>query len=97
MQVYIDNDKVKSISNNVKQIGNDLNNCEKKLRNILEEISSNWEGEDSKKFQAVMNSKTIAKVQEMADLVNDYAKYLGKVPNAYQNLDSYFSGKKIDS
>ncbi len=91
---------IKAETNELKQLGNDLvnqadllNNDIKKLYNVINNMSLYWTGIDAQKFTLTMQEQNLKELEKLSQIINEYGKYLTKVPECYELLEEIFESK----
>lgn len=87
----------------VKKRGNDMLgyldkfNAEiKKFGMAIDVINMMWDGADALKYINEMKDKYLVGLNEMKSVLEEYGKYLQKVPDTYSAIDEAFTTKTID-
>lgn len=68
----------------------------KKIRKIISDISNAWTGDDASKYISVLQDRYILGLEQLKEIIDEYAVYLNNVPGAYELLDEFYSSKYIE-
>lgn len=67
------------------------------MTNRIESFNEAWNGKDSVEFQKNIKENHIKSFIKLQEILLSHGEYLKKVSGAYQNLDSIFLNKKINT
>ena len=52
-----------------------------------------WTGIDAQKFTLTMQEQNLKELEKLSQIINEYGKYLTKVPECYELLEEIFESK----
>lgn len=96
MNIEISVTEVKNRGNEMIGYLDDFNTEIKKFETAINMINTMWNGADALKYINEMRDKYIVGLNEMKSVLEEYGKYLQKVPETYSAVDEAFSTKTID-
>ena len=96
MDVEINVTDVKKRGNDMLGYLDDFNTEIKKFEEAIKMINMMWDGADALKYINEMKDKYLVGLNEMKSVLEEYGKYLQKVPDTYSAIDEAFTTKTID-
>ena len=96
MDVVVDAIEIRKKATLLKSYSDSLEDEIVKIKNIVSNISASWSGDDAVKYVDVLQEKYILGLNELKQIIDDYAIYLNNIPEAYEILDNVFSDKHIE-
>ena len=96
MDVVVDAIEIRKKATLLKSYSDSLEDEIVKIKNIVNNISASWSGDDAVKYVDVLQEKYILGLNELKQIIDDYAVYLNNIPEAYEILDNVFSDKHIE-
>ena len=96
MDIEISVTEVKNRGNEMIGYLDDFNTEIKKFETAINMINTMWNGADALKYINEMRDKYIVGLNEMKSVLEEYGKYLQKVPDTYSTIDETFTTKTID-
>ena len=96
MNIVIRKEETKTYGNqlleNVREFSRQINEYSR----VISDINTAWDAPDALKYINTMRDKYLVSLNELRDILRDYAVYLRDVGNAYETLDNTFASKSID-
>lgn len=89
-------------TSSITQVGNlfvnelkDFENNINQLRNLMDTLSNDWQGNDAIHFIQIMKERNIVSLQNLLEILKEYSNYLLQVSDVYRSLEESFSSKYI--
>ena len=95
MEIFVDNDRVSKESQKMLESAKTIEAEIKKILRTIDDIGSVWSGPDAEKYIEVMKEKYIVGLQNLNNVVQEYANYLNSVSSVYDLFDGIHSSKHI--
>ena len=95
MNVSIDYANVKLLSDKLTGYSEQFDSEIRNIKNIVENVSKAWGGDDATKYIEVMN-EYIMELEKIKEFIDIYSNYLENIPGVYELLDEIYSEKYID-
>lgn len=96
MDIVINKSDIVNYGNQIVDYSSEFQDEIKKFSALIESINTVWDGADALKYINVMKEKYIVGLEEIKGVLDEYGKYLKKVPETYSAIDEVFSSKNID-
>ncbi len=78
-----------------KEIAKDVLTEQRKINNIINDMSDAWKGNDYDVCRNTVNDKLLPNLKTASKAIDNMGNYLSKVPNAYNSVDNVYKSKKI--
>ncbi len=95
MKIIVKEEGLKSIGSNLINNSEELNSEVEKINAAMEGISNAWSGKDADALKYKVLSLYINEVKKLSDSLEEYGKFLKKVPSYYEKSDQKMASKKI--
>ena len=93
--MYINNNEINTITNNMYDSVDSLKNEYKKIINQIQELKKGWKGAKSDAFYSYFENNYLEALEKSILEISKYADYLSKIPTTYQYLDDCY-GNEIE-
>ena len=94
-RVKINVGAVNLVGEKLKENANDVKRLKMIINDIVNDMSSAWEGTDYDALREKVTERLLPSVEKSSKVIDGLGSYLKKVPGGYQSLDNVFKVKKI--
>ena len=96
MKVIVEKNEIDTLARELYNYSEEFGDEIKKIRNIAGNIGTVWSGNDASKYIEVLQEKYILGLEDLKQIIEEYAIYLNNIPEAYELLDNIYADKNIE-
>ena len=96
LKINVDSEEIKALASQLHDCSFSLETEIKNITNIISNISTVWTGNDATKYVNIMQEKYVLGLEELKNIIDEYAVYLNNIPEAYEILDNVYSNKHME-